>query len=95
MMRFSPHVSHEESLKSSIWRELVAVHGVLLSLKHVFANQRIKWFTDNQCVKFIDLKGSMKTELQDGAYNIFRICMSKSIYLEMERIPRSENQKLD
>ena len=87
--------SHEESLKSSTWRELVAVHRVLLSLKHIFANQRIKWFTDNQGVKAIALKGSMKTELQDIAYSIFRICMSESIYLEMEWIPRSENEKSD
>ena len=87
--------SHEESLKSSTWRELVAVHRILLSLKHVFANQRIKLFTDNQGVKAIALKGSMKTELQDIAYSIFRICMSESIYLEMEWIPRSENEKSD
>ena len=50
--------SEEESLKSSTWRELV------LSLKHIFANQRIKWFTDNQGVKAIAMKGSMKRELQ-------------------------------
>lgn len=87
--------SEEESLKSSTWRELVAVHRVLLSLKHILANQRIKWFTDNQGVKAIAMKGSMKRELQDIAYSIFSICMSESIYLEMEWIPRKENEKSD
>lgn len=87
--------SQEESLKSSTWRELVAVHRVLVSLRHILANQHVKWFTDNQGVKSISAKGSMNRELQDIAYSIFRICMSESIYLEMEWIPRSENEKSD
>ena len=85
--------TQEEALKSSTWRELVAVHRILLSLKHILANQRIKWFTDNQGVKSIITKGSMKTELQDIAYSIFRMCLSQSISLEIEWIPRSENEK--
>ena len=57
--------SEEESLKSSTWRELVAVYRVLLSLSHFFANQRVKGLTDNQGVKSIANKGSMKRDLQD------------------------------
>ena len=87
--------SEEESLKSSTWRELVAVYRILLSLRHVLANQRVKWFTDNQGVKAISSKGSMKRDLQDIAFGIFKLCMSKSIYLEMEWIPRTENEKAD
>lgn len=74
--------------------KLTAVHRVLLSLIHILANQHIKWFTDNQGhrVKSIAAKGSMERELQDIAFNIFRICMFWSIYFEMEWIPRSENE---
>ena len=42
--------------ESSTWNELVAVHIVLLSLRHILANQHIKWFTDNQGVKSIAVK---------------------------------------
>ena len=87
--------SEEESLKSSTWRELVAVYRVLLSLSHFLANQRVKWFTDNQGVKSIANKGSMNRDLQDISYKIFNLCMSRSISLEMEWIPRSENEKSD
>lgn len=87
--------SQEESVKSSTWRELVAVCRVLLSLSHVLANQRVKWFTDSQGVKAIAVKGSMKRELQDIAFSIFKLCMAKCICLEIEWIPRSENEKSD
>lgn len=87
--------SEEESIKSSTWRELVAVCRVLLSLSHVLANQRVKWFTDSQGVKAIAVKGSMKRELQDIAFSIFKLCMAKCICLEIESIPRSENEKSD
>ena len=68
---------------------------MLLSLKYIFANQPIKWFTDNQDVEAIAMNSSMKRELQDIAYSIFSICMSESIYQEMEWIPRTKNEKSD
>ena len=87
--------SQAEAEKSSTWRELVAVWRVLQSLVHILSNQRVKWFTDNQGVKTIAVKGSMKRELQDVAFDIFKLCMINSISLEMEWVPRSDNEKAD
>ena len=87
--------AENEAVKSSTWRELVAVYRVLSSLVHILANQRVKWYTDNQGVKSIVSKGSMKIDLQNVAYDIFKLCMRKSISLEMEWIPRSENERAD
>ncbi|XP_068204679.1 uncharacterized protein [Palaemon carinicauda] len=87
--------SIEESLKSSTWRELVAVYRVLQSLGHILTGQRVKWFTDNQGVEAIVSKGSMKVELQSIAIDIFRFCIAKSILLEIEWIPRTMNEKAD
>ena len=80
----------EESAKSSTWREMMAVCRCLGSLSNVLAYQRVKWFSDNKGVTSIVHKGSMEKELQDIALEIFSIFISKSIYLEMEWIPRSD-----
>ncbi|XP_053391932.1 uncharacterized protein LOC128554660 [Mercenaria mercenaria] len=85
----------EESNKSSTWRELEAVYRVLQSLAHILAHRRVKWFSDNQAITAIVKKGSMKKDLQDISYKIFQFCMRNSISLELEWIPRSENDKAD
>jgi hypothetical protein len=87
--------SIDESSKSSTWKELTAVFRVICSLTHIFSNQSIKWFSDNQGVTSIVRKGSMNKELQSIAIQIFKICMSKSIQLFMEWIPRSFNERAD
>lgn len=87
--------SPEESKKSSTWRELFAVYSVLRSLTHVLMNQRVKWFSDNQGVVSIVTKGSMNEELQEISLDIFKLCLCKSISLEIEWIPRSLNEKAD
>ena len=84
--------SYEESTKSSTWREIIAVYRVLLSLGHL-KNQNVKWFTDNQAVKTIVHKGSMKQEPQDVAFSIFHLCISNSVHLDNEWIPRKENDQ--
>lgn len=84
-----------EAVKSSTWRELCAVYRVLVSLVHVLGNQRVKWFTDNTGVCSIVAKGSMKPELQDLALRIFRFTMLNSIHLEVEWIPREQNERAD
>ncbi|XP_052804489.1 uncharacterized protein LOC128234345 [Mya arenaria] len=87
--------SPDEMLKSSTWRELMAVYRVLLSLVQNLRFQRVKWFTDNQSVSKIVANGSMVPELQETALDIYRYCASNSIIVEMEWIPRSENDKGD
>lgn len=87
--------SPDESVKSSTWRELVAVYRVLQSLVHLLVNQRVKWFTDNQGVASIVCKGSMKPELQNIAMQIYSVCLVNSVRLDIEWVPRSENEKVD
>jgi hypothetical protein len=62
---------------------------------HLLANQRVKWFTDNQGVVSIVSKGSMKSDLQSFAMAIYKICMINSVVLDIEWIPRYENEKAD
>jgi hypothetical protein len=75
--------SVEESAKST-WCELVAVYRILKSMVHLLANQRVKWFTDNQGVVSIVSKGSMKSDLQSFAMSIYKICMINSVVLDTE-----------
>ena len=87
--------NENEMAKSSTWRELVAVFKVLQSISHVLANQKVRWFSDNQGVSSIVKKGSMNKELQNIAFEIFSLCLKNSISLEMEWVPRTLNEKAD
>ena len=40
-------------------------------------------------------KGSMKSELQDIALDVFNICLDNNIVLEIEWIPRDKNIQAD
>jgi hypothetical protein len=84
-----------ESQKSSAWRELKAVDLVLKSISHELSSRRTKWFTDNQSVAKIAVQGSMKSELQDIAMSICKTCMESNIHLELEWVPRSQNERAD
>ena len=63
--------SPEEASKSSTFRELKAVSITLKSLVSLLCNRTVKLFTDNQNVVRIISAGSMKTELQNLALDIF------------------------
>ncbi|XP_072028268.1 uncharacterized protein [Amphiura filiformis] len=84
-----------EKLKSSTWRELKAVHTALLSFAPVIKGKMVKLHTDNQGVVAISAKGSMNLELQNIAVDIFNVCKMFSISLEVQWIPRTENQEAD
>ena len=82
-----------EKVQSSTWCEMKAIELALSSFKEKFQGKRIKWFTDNQnCVKIVK-SGSMKLELQKLARSIYSTCVTKSIYIDIQWIPRSENEK--
>ena len=85
----------EESLRSSTWRELCAVMRTLKAIKHILANQRVKWFTDNKNDCSIVKKGSMKRDLQELSLDIFQFCSNHSISIEIEWICRDSNTKAD
>ena len=87
--------SDEEAVKSSTFRELKAVFITLTSLVHSFENRLVKVFTDNQNVVKIINAGSMKSELQDLAIEIFNFCLRHGISLEVEWVPRDQNQIAD
>ena len=80
---------------SSTWRELKAIHNVLLSFAAKLQGHKIKWFTDNQAAQSIVTNGSRRLHLQDGALSIFELYMRFSIRLKMEWIPRGENEQAD
>ncbi|XP_072042758.1 uncharacterized protein [Amphiura filiformis] len=84
-----------DARRSSAWRELKAVEMAMASFVKKLGNHVVKWFTDNQSVAAIATKGSMKTELQEIALNIFRICVQDNISLEVEWVPRSDNERAD
>ena len=65
--------SIEERIKPSVWRELMAVYRVLTSLIHILSGPIVKWFTDNLAVISIVHKGSMKSDLQVIATDLFKL----------------------
>ena len=85
----------KEMRTSSTLREILAVKFVLLSLLDQLSGLTVKWFTDNQNVPRIVSSGSSKGDLQSEALSIFNICCSRGISIEMEWIPRTQNDKAD
>lgn len=85
----------EESGKSSTWREMKAVETTLLSSADKISNRTVKVYTDNQNVVKIVKSGSMKKDLHDIACKIFFFCIKNHITLEVEWIPRDQNNEAD
>ncbi|KAL5020676.1 hypothetical protein ScPMuIL_002241, partial [Solemya velum] len=87
--------TEEEANKSSTWKELAAVDRTLCSLISHLENSNVKWFTDNQNVVQIVSKGSMKSELQDVALSIYNTCIEHKVSLDVDWVPRKENEQAD
>ena len=87
--------SYEESRMSSTWRELKAVHNIMISMIRLLQNRNVKWYTDNKNVEHIVNKGSMKGHLQSIAWDIYNDCVKHGISLEIEWVPRTDNEKAD
>ena len=80
---------------SSAWRELRAIQiFVSVHLETLRSNQ-VLCYTDNQSVRAVLRKGSMKPGLQDLALEIFKMCLKYSIALNIAWIPREHNQEAD
>ena len=72
-----------------------AIELALSSFKDQFQGKTIKWFTNNQnCVKIVK-SGSMKLELQKLSRSIYSTYVTNSISIDIQWIPRSENEKAD
>ena len=81
--------------KSSTLRELKAILFAIESFKKLLSGARVKWYTDNQAACHIFKKGSMKPYLQDLALDLFTSCLSNHITVDVQWIPRTENQEAD
>ena len=100
VVEFGPEISHgqwsiDQANCSSTWRELRAVDHVLCSFAPKLQGHTIRWLSDNQNIVRIIQYGSKKPHLQDGAMSIFETCFQYSIKLEMDWIPRSDNDIAD
>ena len=84
-----------ECSKSSTWRELAAIDFSLESFAPILKGSLVKWFTDSRTAARIIEVGSMKLDLHRLAVKIFQFCAKHSIRLEVQRIPRTENEKAD
>ena len=62
---------------------------------NILKYKRIQWFTDNQNVVSIIAKCSIKLELQDIALCIFKNCVQHNIFIDVECVPRTNNDKAD
>lgn len=94
------HICHRlwdscEVSKSSTWRELQAIAFALQSFSPLVSSSHVKWFTDNQAAAKIVEIGSMKFDLHILALEIFQTCVVNNIKLDIEWVPRSENEKAD
>ena len=87
--------SHEESLKSSTWRELEAMCRVIRSNLVILKASHIQIFSDNQNVEHILQAGSKVQELQDLSLDINKIFESNAISFSAKWIPRNENLLAD
>ena len=94
------HICHRlwepsECSKSSNWIELAAIDFSLESFAPVLEGSLVKWFTDSQSAAKIVEVGSMKLDLHRLAVKIFQFCAEYNIRLEVQWIPRTENEKAD
>ena len=93
-------VSHKnwdaiEIKQSSTWRELMCVKHALQSFVHLLKGGLVKWYTDNQGVAAIVKAGSTKVHLHKLAMEIFLLSKEYDVSIDIEWIPRSENEVAD
>ena len=96
----SQHVFHKlwdssEASKSSTRLELAAIDFAIESFGPVLESSHVKWYTDNQAAAKIADFGSMSPDLNKLVVKIFGACLRSKIKLEVQWIPRSENEKAD
>ena len=94
------HICHRlwepsECSKSSTWRELAAIDFSLELFAPILRGSLVKWYTDSQSAAKIVEVGSMKLDLHRLAIKIFQFCAKHCIRLEVQWIPRTENEKAD
>ena len=81
--------------KSSTWRELATIDFSLESFAPVLEGFLVNWFTNSKSAVRIVEVGSMKLDLHRLAIKIFQFCAEHKSRLEVQWIPRTENEKAD
>ena len=84
-----------ERAESSTWWEFKAIDLALSCFKNTFQGKTIKWFTHSPNFVKIVNAGSMKEQLHSLALSIFSTCVEKGISIDIQWIPRTENEKAD
>ena len=77
----------DEKAESSTWRELKAVHNMLLSVGTTLQEHKVQWHTDNQNITRIIHRGSMKTNLQEIVEDVVHLCAKYHIVLNPVWVP--------
>ena len=76
-------------------QEHLGVKYALCSFIDKLSGYSIKWFTDNQKVVQVMNTGSRKQHVQSEVIEVHDICLERRISIDMEWIPRSENEQSD
>lgn len=84
-----------EKGKSSTWRELKAVHNMLLSVGHSLRGHKVQWHTDNQNIVRVIDRGSTKPDLQSLVEEIVYLCAENHVVVVPVWVPREQNQLAD
>ena len=87
--------SRSEKSMHSTYRELVAVSHAIHSFLPQIAHSKVKIRVDNQSAARIINVGSMKDELHSIAMEVFFTCLRSGVSLEIEWIPRTQNEAAD
>lgn len=78
------HWNELEASQSSIFKELKALLYVLQSFPAALPHHKVNWFSDSQNTCRVVSVGTSKPELQAIAIEIFEVCMSFDIAMEIE-----------
>ena len=93
------HVAHRmftetEQAQSSTFRELWAVQFGIVSFKSIIQGCNVKGFTGNKSAMKIAQVGSMSPTFHQLAIEIFSICFTAGIQLDIQWRPRAQTLEL-
>ena len=82
-------------MKSSTYRELLAVFHSVQTFARFLKGQKLKIFSDNQNVIRISSVGSKIPALNSIAISLFKFSLAHNISFQVQWVPRSQNAKAD
>ena len=82
-------------MQSSTYRELLGIKLAVESFGPVLKNQEAQFCSDSQNALKILEKGSRKVYLHELAMAVFSTCVKFNIKLQLQWVPRSQNEQAD